>query len=201
MVEQREGIRICEGEAAGADVRSELVGAAVDLVEERRVGHAGPGEVGLHPLDRILQLPRLELGSQAVTRRVVRRRVWAHAIGERLDERRAAALASTLQCGPRHREDGEDVVAVDAYAGKAETTRPLVERDAALLLQRLGDRPLVVLAEEHDRRLEDARPDERLVDVTLARGPVAEERPPRAARPGPPQAHPITGTRQPPRAD
>jgi hypothetical protein len=43
-------------------------------------------------------------------------------------------------------------------------------------LERLGDRPLVVLAEEHDRGVEDAGPYEGLVDVTLTGGAVAEER-------------------------
>ena len=43
-----------------------------------------------------------------------------------------------------------------------------------LLLDRLGDRPLVVLAEEHHRRVEDAGVDERLVDVALAGRAVTE---------------------------
>jgi hypothetical protein len=37
-----------------------------------------------------------------------------------------------------------------------------------------GDRPLVVLAEEHDRRVRHRSPDERLVDIALAGRAVAE---------------------------
>src|SRR5580693_7122165 len=59
-------------------------------------------------------------------------------------------------------------------AGEPEAAGPLVQRDAALLLQRLGDRPLVVLAEEHDRRVEHRGPHEGLIDVALAGGAVAE---------------------------
>ena len=74
----------------------------------------------------------------------------------------------------RDREDGEHVVAVDAQAREAEAVGALVERDAGLALERLADRPLVVLAEEHDRRVVDRGEDERLVDVALARRAVAE---------------------------
>ena len=45
---------------------------------------------------------------------------------------------------------------------------------AALPLQRLGDGPLVVLAEEHHRGVEHRGEDERLVHVALAGGAVAE---------------------------
>src|SRR5262249_17219165 len=49
-----------------------------------------------------------------------------------------------------------------------------VQRDAALPVTRRGDGPLVVLTEEHHGCLEDAGEDQRLVDVALAGGPVAE---------------------------
>jgi hypothetical protein len=69
---------------------------------------------------------------------------------------------------------GEHVVAVDPHAREAEALGPLVQRDAALVGRRRRDAPLVVLAEEHDRRLVDAGPDEGLVDVALAARAVAE---------------------------
>src|SRR4051794_3883778 len=50
----------------------------------------------------------------------------------------------------------------------------LEERDAGLLLDGLGDGPLVVLAEEDDRCVEARGVDERLVDVALGGGTVAE---------------------------
>ena len=54
---------------------------------------------------------------------------------------------------PSHGVHGEDVVAVHPYAGEAEAGGATVERDPGLPLDRLGDRPLVVLAEEDDRRV------------------------------------------------
>ena len=98
----------------------------------------------------------------------------AHPVGVRLDERRALAGPRRVERRPGDRQAGEHVVAVDPDAGEAEAQRPLVERDAGLLLDRLGDRPLVVLAEEDERGVEDARPHERLVDVALAGRAVAE---------------------------
>src|ERR1700727_1198728 len=59
-------------------------------------------------------------------------------------------------------------------AGETDPAGPLVERDPPLPLQRRGDGPLVVLAEEHHRRVVDRGPDERLVHVALAGGAVAE---------------------------
>src|SRR5207342_1666082 len=82
----------------------------------------------------------------------------------------AGALERSLRDGVRR----EDVVAVDADAGEAEAEGPLVERDPGLALDRLGDRPLVVLAEEHDRGVVGGREDERLVDVALAARTVTE---------------------------
>ena len=98
----------------------------------------------------------------------------AHPVGVRLDQRRALAVAGVVERRAGHRVGGEHVVAVDPDAGEAEAGGPLVERDPGLPLERLGDRVLVVLAEEDDRRVEDAGPDERLVHVALAGGAVAE---------------------------
>ncbi len=98
----------------------------------------------------------------------------AHPVGEGLDERRALAGAGGVERGLGHGVHGEHVVAVDPDAGEAEAAGALVERDAGLLLDGLGDGPLVVLAEEHDRAVVDAGEDERLVDVALAGRAVAE---------------------------
>ena len=83
-------------------------------------------------------------------------------------------LTRSVEGGARHREYGEDVVAIDAYAGEAKPLCALIQRDPALALERLADGPLVVLTEEHDRRVVDRREDEGLVDVALTRGTVAE---------------------------
>ena len=110
----------------------------------------------------------------AVAGRVVGGGVRAHPVGVRLDQRRALAVAGVVERRAGHRVGGEHVVAVDPDAGEAEAGGALVERDAGLPLERLGDRVLVVLAEEDDRGVEDAGPDERLVDVALAGRAVAE---------------------------
>ena len=69
---------------------------------------------------------------------------------------------------------GEYVVAVHLDPGEAEPAGALVQRHAALPVLRRGDRPLVVLAEEDHGGVEDGRPRERLADVALASGAVAE---------------------------
>ena len=126
--------------------------------------------------DRVLELPVLEVVGEPVAGRVVGRGVRAHPVGVGLDERRALAVAGALQGGLRDGVRREHVVAVDPDAGEAEAERALVERDPGLPLDRLGDRPLVVLAEEHDRGVVGRGEDERLVDVALAARAVAEVR-------------------------
>ena len=152
----------------------QLVRLALDRVVERLVGLAAGGQVGLEPGDRVAQLPRLDLGRDAVLRRVVGGGVRAHPVGERLDERRPLAGAGGLERRLGHGVDREDVVAVDPHAGEAEAAGALVERDAGLPLGGLGDGPLVVLAEEHHRGVVGRGEHERLVDVTLAGRAVAE---------------------------
>jgi hypothetical protein len=78
--------------------------------------------------------------------------------------------------GPGDGQAGEHVVAIDPQAGEAEPAGALEQRHLALRLDRLGDGPLVVLAEEHHRQVPGRGPDERLVHIALAAGPVAEER-------------------------
>src|SRR6476661_1990748 len=160
--------------AALAEVVAQLLGLGVEVVEELLVDQAVAAQVDLEPLDRVLELPVLELVVEAVARRVVGRGVRTHAIGVRLDERRAVALPGPLQRGLRDGVRRQHVVAVDADPREAEAQRPLVERDAGLALDRLGDGPLVVLAEEHDGRVVGRGEDERLVDVALRRRTVAE---------------------------
>ena len=125
----------------------------------------------------------------------------AHAVGERLDQRGALAAAGALQRRTGDREAGEHVVAVDADAGEAEALGALVERDAGLPLGRLGDRPLVVLAEEDDRRVVDRGEGEGLGDVALAGGAVAEVGDDRRVRAVLGDAHRVAGGVQRLRAD
>ncbi len=174
VVEDVEDVRVGHRAAALPQVHAELLGLGVDLVEERLVGQAVAGQVDLHPLDRVLELPALEVSREPVARRVVGRGVGAHPVGVGLHERRTLTLASALQRRLRDGVRREHVVAVDADAGEAEAESPLVERDPGLALDRLRDRPLVVLAEEDDRGVVGRGEDERLVDVALAAGAVTE---------------------------
>src|SRR5437899_1419826 len=84
---------------------------------------------------------------------------------------RPAAIARLA----RDRVDREDVVAVHLDPRQAVGERLLGDRlRVALLLERHRDRPLVVLADEHDRHVPDPREVQGLVEVALAGGTVAE---------------------------
>ena len=174
VVEHVERLRVRQRLAALAQVVAELVGLLLDAGDEVVVDQAVAAQVDLEPRDRVLELPVLDVVVEPVAGRVVGRGVGTHPVGVGLDERRALAVAGALQRGLRDDVRREDVVAVDADAGEAEAERALVERDPRLALDRLGDRPLVVLAEEHDRGVVGRGEDERLVDVALAGGAVAE---------------------------
>ena len=176
VVEDAERRRVGELLHAGAQPGAEVVGLARDRVEEVVVGQAVALEVGPDPLDRVLEPPALDVVGEPVAGRVVGRGVRAHPVGVGLHERRALAVAGPLERGLRDGVRREHVVAVDADAGEAEAESPLVERDPGLALDRLGDGPLVVLAEEHDRGVVGRGEDERLVDVALRGRAVAEVR-------------------------
>ncbi len=77
----------------------------------------------------------------------------------------------------QHREHGHRVVAVDLLRRDA-VADPLVRqrRSRGLLRERDADRVLVVLDDEHDRRLEHGGEVERLVEVALAGRAVTDER-------------------------
>ena len=132
----------------------------------------GPGSP--QPHDRVLGPHSSRSSAAPVAGRVVGGGVRAHPVGERLDQHRALAAAARSSAAAGDREAGQHVVAVDPDAGEAEARGALVERDPGLPLGGLGDRPLVVLAEEHDRGVVDGGEDEGLGDVALAGGPVTE---------------------------
>ena len=132
-------------------------------------------EVLLEALDRVAALPVLDVARMAVAGGVVGVRVRLDAVGEALDQRRAAARPRPLDRGARDRVDRGDVVAVDVEAGHAVPDRLVGQgRGTRLARERDADRELVVLHEEDGRRLPDGREVEGLVRVALARGPVAE---------------------------
>src|SRR4051794_231098 len=65
-VEHRRRRRVGHVDRARPDPGGELVGLAVDAVEEVVVGEAAAGQVRLHTGDRIAQLPLLQLAGQPV---------------------------------------------------------------------------------------------------------------------------------------
>ena len=148
----------------------------IHFVEERGVGHAAPGQVDLHPLDRVEQLPGLGLVGQPIAARIVGCGVGVHPVRERFDEHRTVARPALVQCPPGHREAGQHVVPVHPYAGKAIAPGAIEQRNPRLTLDRLRDGPLIVLAVEDDGRVVGGGEDHPLVRVTLTRRTVPEER-------------------------
>ena len=95
-------------------------------------------------------------------------------VGEGLDEHRTVAGANGIQAGPGHGVHGDDVVAVDAQAGNAETFAALAQWCRSLDVGGFRDGPLVVLAEEQHRCVEGSGEGQRLRDIALRGGSVAE---------------------------
>ena len=176
MLEHPHRARVGHRLAALAQVRAELVGLGLDLLDQPVVDQPVAAQVDLQPRDRVLQLPGLHVRGEPVARGVVGRGVRTHPVRVGLDERRALAVTGPLEGGLRDGVRRQHVVAVDPDAREAEAQRALVERDAGLALDRLRDRPLVVLAEEDDRRVVGGGEDEGLVDVALRGRAVAKVR-------------------------
>src|ERR1035437_1495167 len=174
VVKHRQWLWVRHCQAACANPSRELISLHLNSLEELPVGLEAGRQIGLEPGDRVAQLPDLDLRRDAILRRVVRRRVRTHPVGERLDQHRSLPTAGRVQRGLGHCIHGQDVVAVHPDTGEAEAAGPLVERDPGLSLDRLGDGPLVVLAEEDDRRVRGCRVDEGLVHVALGTSTVTE---------------------------
>ena len=106
---------------------------------------------------------------------VVRCGVHAEAIGHRLDQRGAVAVAGARHRLAHHVNDSEEIVAVDANTRDAVGDSLLGDRGRCRLqLARRRNRPVVVLAEEDDRRFHDAREVDGFVKVPLRRGALTE---------------------------
>src|SRR5699024_4857037 len=97
-----------------------------------------------------------------------------HPIGHCLDEGWTQSVPSMCQCGLGRRINREYVIAVHPPGFDPESTGSVSDLRAALQADRLGDGPLVVLAEEQHRRLIASGEDQRFVDVALAGCPVPE---------------------------
>src|SRR4051812_4266496 len=141
-----------------------------DLRRGRLVEHAEPLQVALVTADALVLLLLLDALEVDVRLRVVSRGVRRGAIRHRLDEGRPAAGARALHRLARRLVHGEDVTAVDADAGHAVAGR-LVGQRLRVRLRGEGrrDRPLVVVAEEDERRLRDGCEVRALVERALGR--------------------------------
>ena len=161
----------------GLDRRVDL-GRAL-LQEPLLVGLGPPAALGqemAHPGDR-LGLPALaHLGVVAVAAGIVGGGVVGEAIGQRLDQRGRAVAAGMAQRPLEHGPHGDDVVAVDLLAGDARGHRLLRQRlGGGLRRARHGNRPLVVVDDEHHRQPPDPGEVHGLVDVAFGAGAVAED--------------------------
>src|SRR5262252_4478 len=98
------------------------------------------------------------------------------AVGDELDQGRAAALARTLRRPLGDRVHGEEVVAVDADAGDTVAGTALREGVPLAAGEPLegGDGPLVVDDVEDHRRLIDGGKGERVVEVGLGARALAD---------------------------
>src|SRR5512135_177292 len=126
------------------------------LLGGRVLEQAPPFEEHGESPDRILPAPGRHLLFGPVDRRVVGGRVRPEAVGERLDQRAPFPGPRPVHRVRDHLADRQNVVAVDADAGKA--VRPGLLRQCSggrLVLHGKGDGIPVVLAEKDHRQTED----------------------------------------------
>src|SRR5215831_8212939 len=145
-------LRLC-----GRDSRSHRVrGLVANRVGEVVVEDAGATQVALEAPDALALLLFLDAVEVDVRARVIRGRVRRGAVRERLDERRAVAGTRARDGFARGLVARERVRPVDAHAGHPVPDRLVRERlGTRLRLERRRDRPLVVVAEQEQRRAGD----------------------------------------------
>src|SRR5450759_1659332 len=106
VVKHRHRLRVGHRQAALTNRERKLVGLNLDGLEEGPVSLAAGCQIGLEPGDRVTQLPDLDIGGDAVLRRVVGGRVRTHAVGVGLDQHRPLPTAGRVQRGFGHGIDG-----------------------------------------------------------------------------------------------
>src|SRR5256886_4238500 len=133
-------------------------------------------EIRAQARDRLLLPARLNFFRRTVPRGVICGGVIAEPVRHGLDQARPAARAGICNRLLRRGAHGDDVVAVDLFAGKARRDRFLRKRlRRRLQLERHGDGPLIVVDDEHHGQLVHAGKVHRFPEVTLGGGAVAEE--------------------------
>src|SRR5258707_4056784 len=138
--------------------------------------HVSASEKGPQPRDRLLLPARLDLLGRTVARRVVRGRMIAEPVCDRLDEAGAAATSSRFDRLVGCRVHGHHVVAIHLLTDETRCDRLLRERFVCgLEPQGHGNSPLIVGDDEHDRQLVHTREIHRFKDVALRGGAVTEQ--------------------------
>src|SRR5579884_4135510 len=177
VVEDELRVRLGLGFGRRDPLPHRLEGVVLDLLGGRVVEHAELAEIAVVAADALVALLLLDALEVDIGPRVVGRRVRSSPVRDRFDEGRSAAGAGSLDGLPRRLVHREHVAAVDAHAGHPVPDGLVGERlRARLRLDRGRDRPLVVVAEEDQRRLHDSREIRALVERTFARRAVAEVR-------------------------
>src|SRR5260370_15958623 len=124
VVEHRERIGVGHFQARGSYPGADLVGLGRYAREEVLLRQARPNQVLLDPLDRVLELPRLEFGRQAIPGRVVRCGVGAHPVGVRLDQPRTLSFPGRLHGLAGYRQAWEDLAAIPYQATESKAAQP-----------------------------------------------------------------------------
>src|SRR5690606_30059123 len=135
---------------------------------------AARGEKGLQALDRLALPGLLDLFGWPVAGRVIGSGVIAETIAEAFHQRRSLALTGTIQGRLQACMHGQNVIAVDLFAGETGADGFLRQGwRAALDAARHRNRPLVVIDDEHHGQLPGAGNVECFEEIPLAGGAIA----------------------------
>src|SRR6266566_7927595 len=179
------GVEMIEHGLRGAGARRQIAGDRrlhpfLALGRELLFLRLAPGlladEIGPQPRNRLLLPMGLDLFGRAIPCRIIRGRVITQPVGHCLNEEWAFAVARGRDRslgGGAHRDD---VIAVHLFAGEAGSDRLLGERRrCGLQSERDRDGPLIVVGDEHDRKLPNAGEIHRFPQIALGGGAVTEQ--------------------------
>src|SRR5215218_2614226 len=168
----RVGQRFGGGDTRAHRFESLRAGCFGELV----VDHADPAEVALVTAEALVFPLALDAVGVDVRARVVGRCVWGATVGDRLDEGRTLSGTGAHEGFSGRFVHGEHVTAVHPYPGYPVADGLVRQRlGPGLSRERSGNRPVVVVAEQHDRGLHDRGEVGPFVKGALRGGAVAEE--------------------------
>src|SRR6185369_15675035 len=149
--------------------------AAFDLDPVFLAPESQPRHVPLQTQQRVPGPPGSHFLRGTVASGIIGGGMVGHAVGETLDKGRPSSAAGLVESLGRGPVDREDVVAVYLYPVEAVGNRLLRQGGGSgLPLQRNGNRPLIVLADEDHRQPENPCHVESLVEVPLGGSAIAE---------------------------